>query len=110
MGRNTISGLAWRPGTHTVAASIGFNENGNLTTLLLDLAHDTATPLSVTGYPTAWAPDDGPLILTSGWQSLINEGPLQFTAVSFAADGTPSATVLTKNTYTFTFLGFVKTA
>jgi hypothetical protein len=109
MGGNTFATVAWRTGTgtQTVAVSIGFGVGRSW---LLDVAHDSATPIGAAGYPAGWSPDGKTLILSSGWQSAINAGPIQLTAVAFADDGTQTTAILTKVAYTFTFLGFVKTA
>lgn len=105
-----FSDLAWRPGTETIAASTGFNENGDLRTWMLDLTHDSATPLTVTGYPMAWVPNDGPLILSSDFESVIGGGRYIIQAARCAASGQCAATTLTTVAYHYNFLGLVRTA
>lgn len=105
-----FTGVAWRPGTNTLAASTGFTENGNVKTWLVDLGADSMTPITPTGFPVGWAPNNGPLVLSSGWQSEVGLGPYTLTAVTCESAAQCSATTLTKNAMTFTFLGFVRTA
>lgn len=103
-----FSSVSWRPGTDTLAVSTGFTENGDLKTWLIDVGADTATQIGPTGYTMGWAPNSGPLVLSSGWQSGIGLGPYTLTAVTCASGAQCSATTLTKNAMTFTFLGFVR--
>lgn len=102
-----FSGVAWRPGSDTIAVSTGYTENGNLKTWLLDVAADTATQIAPTGFPMGWAPNHGPLVLSSGWQSGVGQGPYTLTAVTCVSGAQCSTATLTKNAMTFTFLGFV---
>lgn len=104
----SFSAIAWRPGTDTLAVSTGFTENGDLKTWLIDVGADTASKIAPTGYPLGWAPDNGPLILSSGWQSSIGLGPYTLSAVTCASGVQCSGATLTEHAMTFAFLGFVR--
>ena len=102
-----FSMISWRPGTNTIAVSTGYTENGDLRTWLLDVKADTATSIGSLGHPMGWAPNNGPLVVSSGWQSETGLGPYTLTAVT-CANGAPCSTAtLTRNAMTFAFLGFV---
>jgi Tol biopolymer transport system component len=103
-----FSAVAWRPGTQTLAVSTSYIENGNLKTWLIDVGADTATQIASTGYPVGWAPDNGPLVLSSGWQSKIGQGPYTLSAVTCAgATQCSGSATLTEKAMTFAFLGFM---
>jgi hypothetical protein len=103
-----FSKVAWRPGTDTLAVSTDDTENGDPKTWLLDVGADTATQIDATGYPMGWAPDNGPLVLSSGWESGIGRGPYTLSAVTCASGPQCSRTTLTTKAITFTFLGFTR--
>lgn len=98
-----FSGLAWRPGSDTIAVS---NGGSIVKTWLLDVAADTATQIPPTGNPVGWAPDNGPLVLSSGWQTGIGLGQYTLTAVTCASGAQCTDVTLTKDAMTFPFLGF----
>ncbi len=54
-----------------------------------------------------WAPNNGPLVLSWGWQTGVGQGPYTLTAVTCVSSAQCSTATLTKNAMTFTFLGFV---
>jgi Tol biopolymer transport system component len=99
--------VAWRPGSDTLAVSSSLS--GPMKTWLIDVRSDTATQIVPTGFPVGWAPDNGPLVLSSGWQSGIGLGPYTLHAVT-CATGSPrcSSTILTEQSMNFTFLGFAR--
>lgn len=101
--------VAWRPGTNTIAVSTSQSaEDGGLKTWLLDVQADRATSIAPTGNPMGWAPNNGPLALSSGYQSGVGEGPYILTAVTCLSSAQCSTATLAKNAMTFTFLGFVR--
>ncbi len=104
--------LAWRPDTQTVVASRDYASNGNLAVWVLDLQHDTAQKLATGRYVAGWTPDNGPLMLTTGWQSATNQGPYEIDAATLVSDASSvtSTKALTRGAMTFPFLGFVRTA
>jgi WD40 repeat protein len=108
-GREYTS-LAWRPGTHQLAVSTGFLENNDLKMWLLDLDHDTATPLLNGQYVAQWSPDGATLVVSTSTQAEAGLGPFDLSAVTFAPDGQPHVTLLTHFAMSFPFLGFVRTA
>jgi len=107
-----FTSLAWRTGTQTVAASTGFDTNGDLKTWLLDLRHDSAVQLRLpkARYVAGWDPGGDVLILSTGWQILANGGPYEIIAAKIGAGGSISTTVLTQKAVTFPVVGFVRTA
>ncbi len=105
-----FTSLAWRPGTQTVVASTGFDVNNDLKVWLLDLQRDTAEKQPVVRYVAGWAPDNGPLVLSTGWENLTNQGPYKIDAATFGTGGIVAMKTLTRAAMTFPFLGFVSTA
>jgi hypothetical protein len=106
-----LSNPVWLPGSQSIAAAT--NGNGDQTPphpWLLDVAHDTYEPLSVTGIPVGWMPQQGPLILSTGYQSLVNGGPYNINAVRCATDGQCTETRLTDGAWHYPFVGIVRTA
>lgn len=102
--------VAWKPGTQTVMVSNGFG-NGGL--WLLNLGNDTALaqpadPQTGAMYPVGWAPDGSHVVLSSGWQAGVNEGPFTLVAATVGAQGITATTVLTTNAMNFPFLGFAR--
>jgi hypothetical protein len=56
-----------------------------------------------------WAPDNGPLVLSSGWQSKIGQGPYTLSVVTCASGIQCSGgTTLTQKAMTFPLLGFMR--
>jgi WD40 repeat protein len=104
-----FSTVAWKPGSDIMAVSTGYGETGNLKAWMLDLARDTVTHLVDGQHVQGWAPDDGPLVIGTGWQSQVGAGPYALSAVSFSASGQPTFTPLTHTAMTFPFLGFIPT-
>ncbi len=51
----------WRPNSAQAIIAAHFPQNGGLKYYLIDVAHDTATPLNLPGFPVAWSPDGGTL-------------------------------------------------
>jgi hypothetical protein len=102
-----FSRVAWRPGSDTLAVSSSLS--GPMKTWLIDVGSDTATHIVPTGFPVGWSPDNGPLVLSSDWQSAIGLGPYSLHAVT-CTTGSPqcSSTTLTGQAMTFAFLGFVR--
>jgi hypothetical protein len=103
-----FSRVAWRPGTDTLAVSSDTSTSGPLKTWLIDVRADTATQIVPTGFPMGWAPANGPLVLSSDWQSEIGRGPYTLHAVSCTGGARCSSTTLTEQAMTFTFLGFMR--
>jgi hypothetical protein len=104
-----FSRVAWRPGTDTLAVSSDVATSGPPKTWLIDLGADTTLQIAPTGFPVGWAPDNGPLVLSSGWQSGIGLGPYTLHAVTCTTGSAQcSSTTLTGQAMTFTFLGFIR--
>jgi hypothetical protein len=110
-----FTSLAWQPQGQMIAASTGFDVNGDLKTWLLNVEQDSALqlPLPQPRYVAAWVPDTSQLILTTGWQILVNRGPYEISTASIDLHD-PSARInpvaLTSDAITFPFVGFVHTA
>lgn len=101
---------AWRPGTHQLAVSTGFLPNHDLKAWLLDVDHDTATPLLGDQYVAQWSPDGATLIVSTANSAAAGYGPYDLSAVTFDSGGQPHVTLLTNDAMSFPFLGFVRTA
>ncbi len=112
--------MLWMPNTHLALATTGFPENGDLGFQMLDIDHDTSTPVTLSGYPVAWSPDGRTLILAksdptsnangvgAGDIGEIGSGPYTLTAVAFDANWSISTTVtLTTHASQIPMLGFV---
>ena len=119
-GGNWASVMAWEPGTHTIALSLGAWGPGSEGTpnpgrqaagvWLLDLDHDTATSVSRNTYPVAWTVDGKSLLMSSLPPSSVMFGGLSvgptMTALSpVSSKGTTS--LLTR--HMAVFFGLVKT-
>jgi hypothetical protein len=101
-----FSRVEWRPGTDTLAVSSSLT--GPMKTWLIDVGADTVTHIVPTGFPVGWVPDNGPLVLSSGWQSGIGQGPYTLRAVTCTGGARCNSTTLTEQAMTFTFLGFMR--
>ena len=119
-GGNWASVMAWKPGTHIIALSLGASgpaSEGQPTpgrqaagVWLLDLDHDTATSVSRNTYPVAWTVDGKSLLMSSLPPSSVMFGGLSvgptMTALSpVSSKGT--TTLLTR--HMAVFFGLVKT-
>lgn len=115
-----FNNFLWIPHTHLALATVGFPQDGNLGNQILDIDHDTATPVALAGYPVAWSPDGKTLIVaTSDPVSMANgvgegdvgeigSGPYTLTAVTFNANWQIATTVtLTTHASQIPMLGFV---
>jgi hypothetical protein len=118
-----LTQILWRPGYSQLIAATGFPENGDLKYFLADVANDTATPLNLPGFPEAWSPDGGTLVIATGGQEsdahalgyqnigIVGSGPYTLSAVYMNAQGGTSAPVaLTSQAMDVPVLGFVRTA
>lgn len=109
-----FTGVAFLPGTHTIAVSQGSFLAGAFKTWLVDTAHDTVTPIAATsGVAVGWVPGTHTLILSSGTtdSEATGEGPYTISAVpDVVSNPQAAATTLTTSAMTFPWLGFVKTA
>jgi hypothetical protein len=106
-----LTNLVWQPGSDIVAvAATGYYAVAHTHPWLLDVADDTSTIPFVTGFPMAWMPQQGPLILSTGDQSQVNSGATSLVAARCAADGQCTATPLTDGAWHYPFLGLVRTA
>jgi hypothetical protein len=105
-GAAGIVAVAWQPGTQTIAVT-----DGNLQSWLLDTQQDSATKLLPGQYVAGWAPNQGPLIVTTADQSeKVGNGPFDISAITLSPSGQISTTLLTHAAWTFPFVGFVRTA
>lgn len=105
-----FSTFAWQPGTNILAASTGYDRDNDLHSWLIDLNHDTAQPFQAGRYMEGWSPDGQTLITGSDESTIVGHGPHDLAAVTFPATGTPVMTPLTHDVWTFSYLGFVRTA
>lgn len=106
-----FTSLAWRPGTHTIAASTGSVATGDLKTWLLDPQNDGATPLPLPAarYIGGWSPDGSRLIVTTGSLANGDTGPFEIDAVTVQAGRQLTSLALTKEAMTLPYIGFVRT-
>jgi hypothetical protein len=102
-----LSHVAFLPGTSTVAVSNGSLQEGDLTTWVIDTQRDRATLLRAGVYALGWMPG-GALVVGTVAPGNNASGPGTLSAVTFAADGTPSSVTLTRTA--LAFLGVVRTA
>jgi hypothetical protein len=100
-----FTSIAWRPGTMMLAIS-----DGDLHTWLIDAQHDTATALPYQGFIAGWAPDNGPLILTTGENSYGLKGPFTLSAVTDVGTTAAKETKLVDSAYHLAFGGCARTA
>jgi hypothetical protein len=118
------SGVAWKPGTATVAvatwAGAPSNAGDVMALWLVDTQHDTAVQIPHADqlapggvFPLGWAPDGGPLIVGSSNIARIccssGDTPEKLRALTVAADGSATSVKLTDTAITFPWLGLVKT-
>lgn len=115
--------VLWRPGSSQALVATGFPENGDLKYYLIDVMQDSATPLHLAGFPEAWSPDGGTLVVAAGsQQDMVNElgfndvgvvgtNPFTLTALTVDSQGHVQNSVkLTTQATTIPMLGFVRTA
>ena len=116
-----FSQLLWVPHTHLALAATGFAENGDVRYQLIDVDHDSATPVTLSGFPVAWSPGGQTLILATGDATsnanaygfadvgIVDSGPYTLTAVTFDANWNIVQTVtLTNHAMQIPTLGFVR--
>lgn len=87
--------LLWLPHTHIALEGAGYPTNGNATYQLMDIDHDTATPLTLPAFPVAWAPDGRTLILASGPKSGDGEMNPGYNNVGWVGAGAFTLTAVT---------------
>ncbi len=126
---NTLSNygflaLLWRPGTTQALAVTLYRTQPGLLYFLLDVAHDTATRLTLPAYPEAWTPDGSALLLATNSQQAMAEdapgfndtgvlgsGPYTLTLAPVGSKGAIGAPItLTTQAMTIPTLGFIHTA
>jgi hypothetical protein len=118
-----FNSILWRPNSTQAIIDAGFPQTGDDRYLLIDALRDTATPVSLPGFPEAWSPDGSTLVVASGspasnaagigWKNVgeVGAGPFTLTAVRIGANGSTSAPVtLTTHAMNIPTLGFVHTA
>lgn len=105
-----FSTFAWQPGTNMLAASTGYDRDNDLHSWLIDLNNDSAEPFQASRYMEGWSPDGKTLITGSDESTIVGHGPHDLTAVTFPGNGAPVMTPLTHDVWTFSYLGFVRTA
>jgi hypothetical protein len=109
-----ISGAAWKPGTHTLAVTIGYvaPDENNAADWLVNTDTDTETSFPSGDYVQSWSPDGATLVLSNAYvnENGTGEGPYTLTAVTFSASGQATLTTLTRQSLDFTFLGFIRSA
>lgn len=93
---------AWQPGAQVVAVNTSGSGPESPRALLLDLGKDEATWLPSDGEVLGWAPDGGPLIISSVGNALRAVSPIPQYAQSFQYVALTQAAVA--------FLGFIRTA
>lgn len=116
--------LLWRPGSTQALAVTLYRTQPGILYFLLDVAHDTATRLTLPAYPEAWTPDGSALLLATNSQQamaedapgfndigVIGSGPYTLSLASVDARGGIGApTTLTTQAMTIPTLGFFHTA
>lgn len=107
---DAISSVAWNPTHHTIAVSTGSQIDSNLQGWLIDIDHDSASPLPANMYMERWSPDGNTLIGSSMEQTQVGMGPATLSALSFTGAGQYSTVQLTNAEYTFPFVGFIRSA
>jgi hypothetical protein len=118
-----FNSILWRPYSTQAIVDTGFPQTGDDHYLLIDALRDTATPLSLPGFPEAWSPGGSTLVVATGsqasnanaigWENVgeIGAGPFTLMAVRISAGGAVSApATLTTHAMNIPTLGFVRTA
>lgn len=118
-----FNSILWRPNSTQAIVDTGFPETGDDHYLLIDALRDTATPVSLPGFPEAWSPGGSTLVVSKGpdalnldgigWENVgeIGAGPFTLLSVRISAGGVVSAPVtLTTHAMNIPTLGFVHTA
>lgn len=118
-----FNSIVWRPNSTQAIVATGFPQTQDVPYLLIDALRDTATPISLPGFPEAWSPDGSTLVVATGsqasnadgigWENVgeVGAGPFTLTAVRISVGGSVSAPVtLTTHAMNIPTLGFVHTA
>lgn len=118
-----FNSILWRPYSTQAIVDTGFPAAGDNHYLLIDALRDTATPISLPGFPEAWSPDGSTLVVASGpqasnpdgigWNNVgeVGAGPFTLIAVRISAGGLASTPItLTTHAMNIPTLGFVHTA
>lgn len=108
-----ITAAAWRPGTQTLAITIGAVDPDVPTAadFLVDTTTGTYVAIPSKDFVGEWSPDGSTLVLTSDTNgNTTGGGPFTLTAVTFPPSGPPQLTMLTHNSMFFSFLGFIRSA
>jgi hypothetical protein len=82
----------------------------NPTYWIIDVMRDTATRTILLGRPLAWAPDNGPVITSTGYQVQAGGGPYTIRAITPSPTGDAPMVLLTTRAMTFPALGLVRSA
>ena len=124
---STVAGFAqilWRPGSTQAIVTTDESASPNQRYLLIDVAHDTATMLTIPGFPQAWTPDGQSVIVSTddnpidmengvGWGDVgdVGSGPFTLTRVTFDANWKIASSVtLATDAMNIPVLGFTHTA
>ncbi len=114
---SAFDGVAWRPGTATLAvATSGSVATGAL--WLIDTQRDAATQIAHVeqlapkgAFPLGWAPGGATLIVSSATTCcLSSDTAAELRALTITADGSATSAKLTDKAVMFPWMGFVKTA
>lgn len=118
-----FNSILWRPNSSQAIIDTGFPQTGDDHYLLIDPLRDSATPITLPGFPEAWSPGGSTLVVATtptpdyldgiGWQNVgvVGAGPFTLTAVRISADGGVLGRVtLTTQAMDVPMLGFVHTA
>ncbi|HEU5349243.1 MAG TPA: hypothetical protein VFU63_11590 [Ktedonobacterales bacterium] len=118
-----FNSIVWRPNSTQAIVDTGFPQTRDDHYLLIDALHDTATPISLPGFPEMWSPDGSTLVVSNGpealnldgigWENVgeVGAGPFTLQAVRIGWNGSTSAPVtLTTRAMNIPMLGFVHTA
>lgn len=117
-----FNSIVWRPNSTQAIVDTGFPQTHDDHYLLIDALHDTATPISLPGFPEMWSPDGSTLVVANGpealnldgigWENVgeVGAGPFTLKAVRVGWNGSTSAPVtLTTHAMNIPLLGFVHT-
>jgi hypothetical protein len=118
-----FNSMLWRPNSTQAIVDTGFPQTGDDHYLLIDPLRDSATPITLPGFPEAWSPGGSTLMVATtpspdyldgiGWQNVgvVGAGPFTLIAVRVGADGGVLGHVtLTTHAMDVPVLGFVHTA